>query len=144
MATLSAIGFGITLGHSTTIGGTYINVAEILDITPATGQVDEVKIYRSDNTTATVEKIPGWIENSDAELTITYTPSNRSTLDVLQGTPLFWKITYPKVGSQATTGDTEAFHGFIKSFGKETPLKDAMKMKIKFAVDGAITFTAGS
>jgi hypothetical protein len=142
--TQSKIGFGITLSHSTTSGGSYTAIAEILELTPPAPSVDEVKVYRSDNTAAVVEKIPGWTEVGDCDMTITYTPANRAALEGYLGVPAFWKITYPTCGTQTVQGDIDAFGGFLKEIGKETPLKDAMKCKAKIAINGGVTYTAGS
>lgn len=142
--TVSKIGFGIALSHSTTIGGTYTAVAEVLSLTPPPQSVEEVKVYRSDNTAAVVERVPGWTEIGDAEIEVTLIPSQKTTLQGLRGTFAYWKVTYPLMGSQTTTGDTEIFYGFLKEIGTETPLKDVMKTKLKFAVSGDITFATGT
>jgi hypothetical protein len=144
MSTVSTIGYGIKLAHSTTSGGTYTAIAELLDLTPPPENVDEVKVYRSDNTAAVVERIPGWTEVGDCSMKITYNPSQRSTLQSLRGVPGFWKVTYPLVTGQTASGDTELFAGFIKELGAETPLKDSMTCQIKIAVNGDITYTQGS
>jgi hypothetical protein len=142
--TLTKIGFGIALSHSSTIGGSYTAVAEVLEITPPMEQVDEVKVYRSDNTAAVVERIPGWQEVGDLDLTITYISGTRATLEGFLGVPGYWKVTYPLTGTQASAGDVDLFYGFLKELSKDTPIKDAMKVKAKICVSGALSFIAGS
>jgi|SRR6185437_10710181 len=142
--TATKIGYGIELSYCATSSGSYVTVAELLEMTPPAASVDEVKVYRSDNAAAVVEKIPGWTEYSDSEITCTYTAATRTALDALVGTPYFFKVTYPKLAGQVTTGDVDAFAGFIKSLNKETPLKAAMTIKIKMAINGAVTYTVGT
>jgi hypothetical protein len=143
-ATIARIGYGISLSHSTTSGGSYTAFAEILSITPPGVKVDVVNIYRSDNTSAVVERIPGWTEIQDVEMEITYNPAMRTVIEGLSGVPAFYKVTYPLVGSQNSVGDVDLIAGFISEIGKETPLKSNMTSKIKISVSGAITYTQGS
>lgn len=142
--TVSAIGLGISLAYATTSGGSYVALAEILSLKPSEPAVEEVKVARSDNTTAVVEKLPGWQENGDAEFEITYAPAQRALLEGYLRTPGYWKIIYPKVGGQTGSGDSEIFPGFLNHLGKETPIKGAMTCKCKIAVSGPIAYTQGS
>lgn len=144
MSTKAKIGYGISLGYCVSSGGSFTPIAEILDITPPTLTFEETKIQRSDASVPITEKIPGWGENSDPEVTATYITATKTALYALAGVPYFFKITWPLTGTQSSAGDTVSFAGFISSFGDETPIKDAMKCKIKFAVSGPATFAAGS
>jgi hypothetical protein len=141
--TVSKIAYGISLSYSATLGGSYTALAELLDITPPEETVENAKVYRSDNTAAVVEKIAGWTDIGDAEATITYQPGARASIAAMRGLFKFWKVVYPLVGSQAAS-DVDSFYGFISHIGKETPLKDAMKCKIKITISGDNTFTQGS
>lgn len=141
--TASKIGYGIAIAHCTTSGGSYTTFAELLSLTPPPVTGAQVKVARSDNAAAIIEKIPGWVDIGDAELELTYVAGGGAAIYALNMTPLYFKVTYPLVGAQSV-GDTELWNGFICDISRQTPLQGAMTVKVKVAVNGAITFTAGS
>src|SRR4051812_25608826 len=137
-ATAGQIGYGFAISHATTLAGTYTALAEVTDIKPPKVTTENVKIQRNDSPDLFGEKIPGWKDASDCELTLVYAKTQTAAIYALQSTPLFWKFIKPDGTS------TGAFYGFISEIGDETPLKDKMTNTVKITVSGAYAFTAGS
>ncbi len=132
MSTASQIGYGMGLLHSTTLGGSYAAVgSELLEIAPPEPSIEQLKVYRSDNSAAVVEKVNGWTDYGNATATVTYTPGNRAAVEGFLGVPGFFKVQYPKCTGQSSVGDSEIFAGTLIKIGKETPIKDVMKVKIE-------------
>jgi hypothetical protein len=138
MGTLAAIGAGFSLSSSTTSGGTYTPIAEIVDLKPGKTTVGKSEIARSDNTQIAVEKIPGWKDVSDWEGKCVYAKTYRAALEALVGVPMYWKFIRPDGTS------SQAFQAFMSELGDEVPIKEFMSCDFKLTVSGLAPFTAGS
>lgn len=141
--TKAAIGYGASIAHSTTSGGTYVVIGEVTDLKPGKVTAEKIQVNRFDSPDLFGEIISGWKNGGEYDLTLTYDKSQYATLLALVGTPLFWKFVKPIIGTE-TVASTSAFAGFIIECGDETPLKAAMQITIKIAVNGGPVFTPGT
>jgi len=136
--TAAAIGYGYVLSNSSTSGGTFTPIIEILDVKPGKLSGEKVVIQRNDSPTLFGEKIPGWKDAAEWEVKCVYEKGKRAVLDGLFMVPGFWKFVRPDGTSSS------AFAGFVSELGDEVPLKEAMTCNFKITVNGPVNFSAGS
>ena len=136
MSTAASIGYGYTIGYSATSGGTYTNLAEVLDVKP--GKKTGAKVEVLSNTSANFypDKIPGVKSEGDWDVKLVYAAGGRAAIDALFMVPQYFKFIRPN----GTT--TQTFFGFICEIGDEVPLKEAMTVDIKIAVSQNVVFAS--
>ena len=137
MYTSPQIGNGTILSYSNTSGGTFSPVAYMTDIKPRKRVMTPVDIERYDNATATIERIPSWINPGEIEATIYYLSAEAATIAALFGQLLFWKVTL-------TDGFAITSAGIMVEEGLATPKKTEMTQEIKISLSGAATIVAAA
>lgn len=137
----STIGFGSTLSHSTTSGGTYTPIAQTVDLNGPEPEIGDVKITNNSSPNRTHEYNPGGlIEPGTLEFQVVYAKAACATLYAMFGdqTVYFWKETYPD-------GSYWSFQAYVNKFGTEAPTEDSAIMNtIGLKLTGKPTFTAAA
>lgn len=120
-ATAGIIGKGTTLGFGVVASGTYVTIAEVVDVKAPEISVARVDFTNYESPNSTIETLPsGWLEVGDTDVDLTYTHAQKAALDAIIGVLKDFKITLPNT-------KTIVFTGFISKAGVEIPLKDRIK-----------------
>lgn len=134
---MGQLGFGMKLSHSTTLAGTYVDLATLTEVKPFGFKVGKVEATHHDLDTPREASTPGLEDWPEVEATIEWDKTQYPGFSALKRVELFWKITYPD-------GSTDVFPGYITEVQPATPLKDRMTCAIKIQPQDAATFTAGA
>jgi len=133
-ANTATIGYGATVSYSATEGGSYTEIAELLDLAlPSSTQssVDATHMQSPDNY---MEKIAALKEPGEYSFSMNFNATQYETVFGLQGTAKWWKVTTPG-------GDYWKFPGFISELGGEMPVNDRITAEVVVTVSGAIDYT---
>jgi len=136
------LGYGTTIGYSTTQGGSYTLIAEVESLT-----IPGVEIEKIPNThMLSVNKVrtfqAGLQEITPAEVVIHFDKTLLATLyGTLRGADYWYKVTFNDL---AATASTLVFPGFLSQIGPETPLDAIAVVNLEITPTGDVTFTAGT
>jgi hypothetical protein len=133
-ANTATIGYGAKVSYSDTEGGSYTEIAELLDLTlPSATQpsVDATHMQSPDNY---MEKIAALKEPGEYPFSMNFNATQYETVFNLQGTAKWWKVTTPGL-------DYWKFPGFISELGGEMPVNDRITADVVVTISGAIDFT---
>jgi hypothetical protein len=136
-ASAGFIGKGVTLGYSTTLAGTYTDVAELLSVAKPKVTTDRVEFTHSTSDDDFKEFKPGWKEGENTTFTVNATDAGLTALVALEGLQRFWKITLPNTGAS-----TFAWQGTLQGIDMPVDIKDRVVLTIELTCDGAITYAA--
>lgn len=115
---------------------TFIEMAEVFNITPPNAQVDDVDVTHNQSPNRTREFIPGLIDPGEASFEMNFIPG--STSDQLMremkiaGTQALMRIEFPN----AVTWD---FLGSVKGYEPTSQTEDKMTATVTIRVSGDIT-----
>lgn len=129
MPTNAAIGYQMTFGIWN--GTSYVNVAEVIAITPPQLTRDAVDASHQQSPNGWKEYINGWKDGGEPSVTVNYVPSATDPLLAAfnSSTVGQYRITHPN-------GVTCTFTAVIKGFSPETPIDDRMRVTLDFQVSG--------
>jgi hypothetical protein len=133
------IGKGTTVGISTTEGGSYTLVGEVIDATPPDEDMPadiEMTHYTSPNNKLEW-KSSGWEDTGEASFQINFVPGQWQTLRLLKGVTRWYKFTY-------NDGSYDTYEAFIKRMSKTVPIKDRMVGTITLKGAGGRNFVGAS
>lgn len=128
-------GYLTTLGHSTTLGGTYTLVAEVVNVDPPELETTVSDSWHLTSTAAMKTFIPGMVDPGEMAFMLRWTKAQYNTLHGLIRTALFWKVTFPD-------GTTFAVGGFLKTLGAPKVAEDdTINQDCSIKASGAVTYT---
>jgi hypothetical protein len=135
-ATAAVHSYGSTLGYSATSGGSYTNVAEVVEVDGPSLQVSEVDVTSLASPSAHKEFLPGLVDPGDIKLKLNLLTSQFSTVWGFAAgrTFKYWKITL-------SNGDTAVAYGFIKELHPSAPDNKQLMADMTIKVSGPITYT---
>lgn len=136
---------GLDIAYSTTSGGIYTAIPDVVSFPPPGEEVAAVDktVLKS----ALKKRRPGKIPDfGELELTLLHDPNNTTIADIRTklraGTGLFFKVTYPDT---FTTKAVDAFEGFFRSYKpEEAEDEKEQAAKLVIVLTSAITTTPGS
>lgn len=129
------IGYGTT--YEINSGSGYVEVAEVIDVTPGESVTDRVDATHMKSPNRRREFISGMIDSGEATFGINWIPG--SDTDVLlrnlqtSGQSVQHRITW-------SNGVNLVFQGPVTNFGKTTPIDDRMTGSVTVAASGAETW----
>jgi hypothetical protein len=135
--------YGCSLASSTTIGGTYTKIAELVDIKGPKPKVPMADVSHLESTDAVKEKKPKMIEPGECMFTINYTKAQYDILiDLLYArTLMYWKVLIP----DATTPSQSIFAAYVGEMPITIPADDKIACDdVMLEVTGKVAYTAGS
>ena len=136
--------YGAKFSIDSSGGTTYVDLAEVIEITGPAMNVGKTKLTNLQSPNATEEYKPGLIDPDVITMKLNWTKAVFSTWLPLLRTPgMSWKITFPLVGAEVTPS-TLAGKGFISKFGLTTPDNDRITQDVELTVSGLPVFTSGS
>jgi hypothetical protein len=136
--TKGQIGAGSTIGYSTSLGGTYVTIAEVGKITPPDMTADDVKMSNLDSPLEAHEYAAGFTESGEAKIDLNFYKTEAAKCYAQFKIDQFWKITY-------RDGSTLIWNGYMKMVGGEIPYGDRMSVSAAIKVSSGLpTFTAAA
>jgi len=132
-------GTKLSIDTSATDTPSYVEIAEVIEITPPTYEREAVDTSHMGSTDGVKTFIPGDSDWGEVAFTIQYDVDAASHQGI--AAQLYKKTTTKFKLTLADAGDTEIpFVGFIKSFAAETPKGGRVTAKVGVKVSGKVTF----
>ncbi|WP_406871623.1 phage tail tube protein [Aminobacter sp. P9b] len=136
--TAASIGYGSFFHISEDNGATWIELAEVFDITPPNDTVDEIDATHMQSPNRTREFIPGLIDPGEASFEMNFVPGSASDLKVaalkVAGARVKCRITFPNSVAWV-------FSGWISSYEPAVPTDDKMTATVTWRVTGSTVST---
>lgn len=131
--TQASIGYGSFFHISRDNEATWIDLAEVFDITPPNDTVDEVDATHMQSPNRTREFIPGLIDPGEASFEMNFVPGSPSDLLIAEiktaGERVRCRLTFPN-------GVTWKFSGWVSSYEPAVPTDDKMTATVTWRVTG--------
>ena len=136
--------YGTKFSIDSTGGTSYVDLAEVLEVTGPDMNVAKTKFTNLGSPNAAEEYKPGLIDPGMLTMKLNWTKAAYSTwMPLLRTAGMSWKITFPLVGAEVTAS-TLTGKGFITKFGLTVPDNDRITQDVELAVTGFPVFTSGS
>jgi hypothetical protein len=135
--------YGTVLQVDATGGGTYADVAEVIDIMGPKVTVSSVKTTHLTSANAFHEKIPGLGDAGQLTFNLRFHKTQFNTLYGYLRSTKDWRVKLPLIDSEATNSRWDA-DGFIVEIGTEMPEDDKIIAPVTIELTGKPTFTAGA
>jgi len=134
------LGYGLIYEISDGAGG-WIELAEVIDLTPPNQQTEEVEKSHLRSPGKTREYLSGWNDPGEAGVTINFIPGSATATLILglkaSGVARAHRITWPN-------GEIWTFSGFIKGFEASSPMDDRLTAVVTIRVTGDTVITAAA
>ncbi len=131
--TQASIGYGSFFHISRDNEATWIELAEVFDITPPNDTVDEVDATHMQSPNRTREFIPGLIDPGEASFEMNFIPGSASDLLIGEiktaGERVRCRVTFPN-------GVTWKFSGWVSGYEPAVPTDDKMTATVTWRVTG--------
>lgn len=136
--TEASIGYGSFFHISQDNGATWIDLAEVYDITPPNDTVDEVDATHMQSPNRTREFIPGLIDPGEASFEMNFVPGSASDLKIAEiktaGERVKCRVTFPNAV-------TWTFSGWVSGYEPAVPTDDKMTATVTWRVTGPTVST---
>lgn len=136
--TQASIGYGSFFHISEDNGSTWIELAEVYDITPPNDTVDEIDATHMQSPNRTREFIPGLIDPGEASFEMNFVPGSASDLKIaalkVAGARVKCRITFPNAV-------TWVFSGWVSGYEPAVPTDDKMTATVTWRVTGSTVST---
>ena len=129
LTTSNAYTGGGTAGSSAYNGGTWANLAVLVDVEPPTQTVTDIKKTGATDTVHTYD--PGRQEPGELKTKFKHNGTIEATLNALLGVTKGFLLTY-------SDGSLQGFQGYVKSIGEKVDLEALVTIEVTFKVSGAI------
>lgn len=132
--TLTTIGYGSIFAVSTDGGSTYVDIAEVSDITPPSSAFDMVDATHMQSPNSDREFIIGLNDPGEASFSMNFVPGSASDLKIQAikqaRARVKCRITFPN-------GVTWTFSGLLMTYEPAVPTDDKMTATVTFKVSGS-------
>lgn len=137
----ASIGYGSYFHISQNSGSTWIEIAEVFDITPPSQAVDQVDVTHMQSPNRTREFIAGLSDPGSASFEMNFVPGSSSDLKIQEirgtGEQVLCRVTFPN-------SVTWTFTGQIESYEPAIPNEDKMTASVSFKVSGSTVASAAA
>ena len=126
-------------------GSTFTSIPEPKGIPVPQTETEYPEVTSLDSPNGFREFIPGLKDGGTVSFVIGYTPAGYAILDGLNAdTLLTWRCTFPLAPSQASTGGTFTFTGYISFAPDASDVGAPVDVTINIRVSGSPTWTQGA
>lgn len=141
--------FGTKVEYSTNLTvPSYTELTDVKSVTPPGLEIGEPEDTHLQSTAATREfGAGGWVKVTDLTITLYAVATQDAALKALIRTMVLWRITLPRLSSEASAGKTYVGRGFIKSItptAQEVGSEERYTKDYVITMSGVVTETAGS
>lgn len=131
--TAASIGYGTFFHISRDNEATWIDLAEVTNITPPNDKVDEIDATHMQSPNRTREYIPGLIDPGEASFEMNFIPGSASDLLIAEiktaGERVKCRVTFPN-------GVAWKFSGWVSGYEPAVPTDDKMTASVTWRVTG--------
>lgn len=135
----ASIGYGSYFHISQDNGVSWVEIAEVYDITPPSDTVDQVDVTHMQSPNRRREFIAGLSDPGSASFEMNFIPGSASDLKIQEirgtGEQVLCRITFPNAVTWNFTGQVESYEPAI-------PTEDKMTASVSFKVSGSTVATA--
>lgn len=139
--TQAALGYGSVFAVSTDDGATYVDLAEVSDITPPSSTIAMVDATHMQSPNADREFVIGLNDPGEASFSMNFIPGSAADLKIQSvkaaRARVKCRITYPN-------GITWTFSGLLMTYEPAVPTEDKMTATVTFKVSGSTVTDAES
>lgn len=139
--TQASIGYGSFFHISQDSGSTWVEIAEVFDITPPSSTVDQIDATHMQSPNRTREFIAGLSDPGSASFEMNFVPGSPSDLKIQEirgtGEQVLCRITFPNAVTWQFTGQIESYEPAI-------PTDDRMTASVSFKVSGSTVTSAAA
>lgn len=139
--TQASIGYGSFFHISQDSGSTWIEIAEVFDITPPSSTVDQIDATHMQSPNRNREFIAGLSDPGSASFEMNFVPGSPSDLKIQEirgtGEQVLCRVTFPNSVAWQFTGQIESYEPAI-------PTDDKMTASVSFKVSGSTVATAAA
>lgn len=136
--TQASIGYGSFFHISQDSGSSWIEIAEVYDITPPSSTVDQIDATHMQSPNRNREFIAGLSDPGSASFEMNFVPGSASDLKIQEirgtGEQVLCRITFPNAVTWQFTGQIESYEPAI-------PTEDKMTASVSFKVSGSTVAT---
>lgn len=142
-ASEAQIGYGATfaIGDGATPTEAFTALAEVIDITPPSDNMDVIEVTHLTSPNRTKEFVAGLNDPGECALTLNFLPGEADdvAIQALRGltAPTNFRITFPAIGGGAAK--TWTFGGFLVGYEPQVPINDRMTATVRIKVTGSYT-----
>lgn len=142
-ASEAQIGYGATfaIGNGATPTEAFTALAEVIDITPPSDNIDVIEITHLSSPNRTKEFITGLNDPGECALTVNFLPgeADDDAIQALRGltSPKNFQITFPAISGNPAVKWT--FAGYLTGYEPTVPINDRMTANIRIKVTGSYT-----
>lgn len=137
----ASIGYGSYFHISQDSGSSWVEIAEVFDITPPSDTVDQVDVTHMQSPNRRREFIAGLSDPGSASFEMNFVPGSASDLKIQEirgtGEQVLCRITFPN-------SVTWQFTGQIESYEPAVPTEDKMTASVSFKVSGSTVAAAAA
>lgn len=137
----ASIGYGSYFHISQDSGSSWIEIAEVYDITPPSSTVDQIDATHMQSPNRNREFIAGLSDPGSASFEMNFVPGSASDLKIQEirasGEQVLCRITFPN-------SVTWKFTGQVESYEPAVPTEDKMTASVSFKVSGSTVATAAA
>lgn len=120
--------------ESTPGGGSFVDVAELKDITPPDYSVEDLEVTQQASTSGYREYIPGLVDGGEVTYDVNWVPVNATQQFVMAkvgAAAIAWRIVYPTVVDYRW-----AFNAYVKGVNSKAPLNGAAEGTLTLKISG--------
>lgn len=137
----ASIGYGTFFHISQDAGSSWIEIAEVYDITPPSSTVDQIDVTHMQSPNRQREFIAGLSDPGSASFEMNFVPGSASDLKIQEirgtGEQVLCRITFPN-------SVTWRFTGQVESYEPAVPTEDKMTASVSFKVSGSTVAAAAA
>lgn len=137
------LGFGAQFGYADTLGGSYTNFANVMDVMSPQLTVARIDKSYHGMTDPYREKFAGLADAGEADFVLFFLKTALTTIYGFHRTDKFYRVRFPTLSGE-TTPSMWRCAGFIADLSTPIPLDEKMLMNVKVVFSGKPTFTEGS
>lgn len=137
------IGYGTTLGYSTTQNGSYTDVDEVTEITLPNIEINDVDKSHLLSTDYFREFTPGMGNSGEITFKVLFEKVQQAALYALIRTSRWWRVQFPLADGESSPSDWKC-SGYIKAIQNMNPIDDKMEAEFKIKFTGKPAFAQGS
>lgn len=145
---MAIIGYGCNIQISSDGGSTYANLGTIEDFDLPSIKATIIRVSNIQQSNKWHQKRGGMIDGGDLKFKMFFLKADYATIlgyvgadQIVAGTNTKIKITFSDLG---VTASTAVFNGFVAEMAGVAPLDDKIMCNMSVAINGIITFTAGT
>lgn len=140
---MADIGYTTAVGYGDTQGGSYSDIANIVEATLPDVEIKDVDFTNMQSASYFMEFIPGMGNAGEIEVKLLFEKTQQDTLYSLVRVTKWWRINFPLASGETTPSNWKC-QGYLKGLKNLNPLDDKMELTCKMKLTGKPVWAKGS